>query len=126
MIDVIDSNEFEPDDELFRAVKSMFYKNNGPHYTAFYSRNSDGLSVDWSKLTTPEQSLSRHDETYICMSSVSVEFVQNAIKELFDHADLCIVHEPTDINPAHCLIKGQITQGMAKQFARVCRVVLTR
>lgn len=127
MEDSIISSDFESDDELYRGVKSEYTKQDGPpKWRAFYSRNTDGLSVDWSKLSTPEQSLERLNKTYICIASVTVDFIFKGIKELFPNANLSIVHDEKQNNKAHCLIKGRITEGMAKQFARKCKVVASR
>lgn len=122
MLEVLVVNESYYKEELYRGVKSAFFIDNRPHYTAFYSRHSDGLSVDWSRFSTCIESWERLDESYTCLASLSIEFVLKGIKEDFPEANLSIKHAPIENNPSHCLILGKITQGIAKKISRICSI----
>ena len=119
----MDESEFKLEDELYRGVKCEFFENGRPRYTAFYSSSTDGLSVDWSRFTTPNESWNRLNDSYKCLASITVDFVKNGIKKDFPQASLTVKHFPIEDNYSHCLIKGKITKGMAKSFTKNCVVV---
>ena len=77
-----------------------------PHF--FYSFNAiKGLSLDWSKYSTPEETLRRLREPHLTKNGIidlNVGKLRNCIEE--NNFPLSIAHDPQPINRAHTLIHG--------------------
>ncbi len=94
-------------------IKWPILENIQPHF--FYSDNAEeGLSMDWSKYSTPEDTLKRLREPNLETNGIidlNVEKLRNCIEE--NSFPLIIVHDPIKkatkilpINRAHTLIHG--------------------
>ena len=121
------SNEFLPEEELYIGVRDDQIINNKPHYTAFFHHNNPVLSADWSRFSTPQETLKRKTR-WICVASFTVYFIKLDIKNYCSCANLTIEHDPiipqyhpdADIfNYAHCNIITNLLGNAQKRLARI-------
>lgn len=100
-----------------------------PHF--FYSKHAiKGLSLDWSKHSTPEETLKRLREPHLTKNGIidlNVGKLRNCIEE--NNFSLTIVHDPLreatktrPINRAHTLIHGIPKCNKAKIRRKISKI----
>jgi hypothetical protein len=117
-------------DELYRGIKSEYTDSLGKAtWRAFYSRKTDGLSVFLKSKIKPQIVLNILGSEYNSVYAIAVLYILQGIKKEkaeFKNANLIIILNESPEKPGHCLIKGNITEGMAKAFLRNSYFVLKR
>lgn len=107
--------EILDDDELYRRIHPNFWKPDGTVSSAmFKQRGGDGLSVDFAKLTTIDQTLDGYSSFGLASIAVRVP------RQL----ELEVLHDPLPDNYAHGIVSGKITESKAKKVARSARIVV--
>lgn len=74
-------------------------------------KNEDGLSGDLERLSTFEKATG--NDSRFRLLKINVGIIRNNIND-----GLNVIHDPTPINEAHCLITGKITEGKAGQLLK--------
>ncbi len=112
----MDKIDILPGDLLLRRVLFLhpnFIKPDGtPSSSSFRpKKGEDGLSVDVDRLTTYKKSI--QSKARFRLYSLQSEFTSSLGLE--NH------HDPLPDNPAHALIKGNISRGIAKKLAKTAK-----
>lgn len=92
-------------DDLYRRIHPLQVKDGRPTSAAFKHTE---LSVDLAQLTTPGQSLSGYASHGL--ASITARHARSLRQDVF--------HDPLETNPAHALVRGKKTPGIAKSLAR--------
>ncbi|MEX0965708.1 MAG: hypothetical protein WD077_00590 [Bacteroidia bacterium] len=100
-------------DRLLRRVQFLdpnFIKDDGSPASSSFSlrKEEDGLSVDLERLTTYPKAI--QDKTRFRLFALKAGFTLSLGLEN--------VHNPQEDNDAHCLVKGNITRGVARKLAK--------
>ena len=95
--------EHIPDeDRLFRRILSEYWKNNNVEPGAF-SLDHDGISCDWEKYSTPQQSVDRGRQNTKRPFAGVVSFICGALRiESF-----AVNHTPSKKNRAHSSVSAE-------------------
>lgn len=106
------------EDNLLRRVPLADPRYNKPDNTiasfAFKKKKGeDSLSVDVERLTTYESTLL--NRAHFCLCKIQTSFVRSLL--------LDAEHNPLPNNYAHALVKGNITNGCARQMAHKAELV---
>jgi hypothetical protein len=88
------------DDKLYYRVHAMYIRD-GNLTPGVFCERVDGMSTDWEKYSTPEQSRQRVNKNPLQNGIVS--FIAGQLR---NDVNLEVIHKPTD-NRAHSLVKGK-------------------
>lgn len=103
-------------DELYRRVAEYWIKENNLISSAAFTNTSDTdeMSVDLSRLTTP-QATTLNEPNYGVAS-----FLASIAREL----DQEVFHSPNQDNLAHSTVKGKKTRSIRKKLGRKSTLIL--
>lgn len=103
-------------DRLLRRVQFLdpnFIKPDGTPASSSFSlkKGEDGLSVDLERLTTYRQAI--QDRARFRLFALKAgDTISLGLEN---------IHDPKEENPAHCLIKGNITRGVSRKLAKAAK-----
>ena len=115
---------FSKDDLLYRAINPHHIDGLKVLSAAFQNASgTDSMSVDWNRLSTPEQTAARSVDKGPGRGVASLR-----VKNYSDEGQV-IKHAPQvgrdgHWNPAHSEVVGRKGNGMRKRFAKACDLVL--
>ncbi|MCL4296133.1 MAG: hypothetical protein KJ077_10415 [Anaerolineae bacterium] len=89
------------DDKLYYRIHAMYVRDGDLIPGAFCERG-DGMSTDWEKYSTPEQSRQRANSNP--QQNGIVSFIVGPLR---NELNLEVIHKPSDDNRAHSLVKGK-------------------
>lgn len=99
--------EFVPDtDVLFMRVHKNIIRDDSPLSIAFVNHGEgeeEGMSTDWDKYSTPEQTRNRVYDTRPSWKGGVIQMVVGDIREIPDQV---VQHAPLPNNRAHTNVKG--------------------
>ncbi|MBW4888718.1 hypothetical protein KXQ82_03290 [Mucilaginibacter sp. HMF5004] len=97
--EIFEAEEIPDNGILYYRVHKSYIVNNEVIPGAFRSRG-DGMSTDWNKYSTPEESLLR--------AKVPAEnsIINFPVTKIRSRSALAVIHNPEIDNRAHSLIKG--------------------
>ncbi len=104
------------EDLLLRRVQFLdpnFIKDDGTPSSSSFSlkKEEDGLMVDLDRLTTYREAI--QDRAKFRLFALKAAYTTSLGLEN--------VHDPKQDNPAHCLIKGNITRGVSRKLAKAAK-----
>jgi hypothetical protein len=104
--EIAELEEIADEDELYRRLSKLSHiKRNGKVSSAAFKRNKkpeNSISVDFAKLTTPQEALARIGEDR------KEQFVLGVLVAGYARSiGFCVRHDPLPDNRAHSLIEGQ-------------------
>lgn len=94
--------EFDENDQFFRRANKNNWGNNRPKASLFKPKDEKGLSVDWSYLTTPEESAARAKPEEGPIRLVVLK------ARLIWELELAVEYSPKGANRSHCDILGEL------------------
>ena len=105
------------DDEILRRILDDWIKENGNISSAAFQNtsNTDDMSVNLSRLTTPEETVSEYPSCGVA------SFLAGFAREL----DQKVLHDPILDNIAHSTVRGKKTKSIRKKFAKGSTVILS-
>jgi len=109
IIDIFD------EDDLYRRVPSLWIKENGnPTSAAFHnSSNTDDMSVDLGRLTTPEITASEQEGCGVASFSAGLARINKQE----------VLHTPNNENYAHSSVIGKKTKSIRRKLAKGSNII---
>jgi len=114
--------EIPDDDSLYRRVHRVHWRRDSkepiePGAFKNYPKGSDGMSVDWARYSTPQETRARGkpDENAV------VQLVAGEVRMLQTQQ---VEHTPITENRSHSEVIGQKTARVRTQLSRICTVVI--
>ena len=111
----------EADDQFYRAINPYHWEKNKVKPRAFRPRPNEDISVDWAKLTTPQESAKPwiKDWKVVRLGVLTARSIRDV--------GLNLEPDPKTDNQAHCLISGHLLHSddgdgvlTRQQLARTC------
>lgn len=110
ILDILD------EDDLYRRVPDVWLKEDGEVSSAAFQNttNSDDMSVDLARLTTPQTTVSEYPNCGVA------SFRAALARQLGQK----VLHAPILRYPAHSTVRGKKTHGIRRKFAKGSTVIL--
>ena len=111
--------EFINDSEdLYRRIPPDWYVEKEDRVSSAAFNRDFNLSVDWSKYSTPEETVRRGTgKTQNCRCAA----IQAGVPRKFNQE---VIHTPSKHNFSHSSIIGEKPLSIARKLARACRFIL--
>jgi len=103
-------------DDLYRRVPDVWLKGDGKVSSAAFQNttNSDDMSVDLARLTTPQTTVSEYP-------TCGVASFRAALARQLGQK---VLHAPILGNPAHSMVRGKKSHGIRREFGKGAKVIL--
>ncbi len=103
------AEEILNEDELYRRFLDVYLKYDGSISSAAFhnTSNTDDMSVDLARLTTPEKTVSEYPGLGVA------SFLAGLARKLKQQ----VLHDPIPTNIAHSTVRGKKTRSISKKLA---------
>lgn len=112
--------EFIPNnDSLYMRVHRTWFKPNGEIAPGAFQNRGDGMSTDWSRYSTPNETRLRARKTPT--DNAVLAMVAGDVRQVPDQQ---VVHTPQPENRAHADVRGEKDEEARVLIGRIATVVL--
>lgn len=111
------AEEILNEDELYRPFLDVWLKNDGNISSAAFQNtsNTDDMSVDLARLTTPKKTVSEYPSCGVA----------SLLAGLARKLDQQVLNDPIPTNVAHSIVRGKKTKSIRKKLAKGSTVILS-
>lgn len=110
------AEEILNENELYRRFPDVWLKDDGSISSAAFQNtsNTDDMSVDLDRLTTPEKTASEYPGCGVA------SFLAGLARKLGQQ----VLHDPIPTNIAHSTVRGKKTESIRKKLAKGSTIIL--